>query len=110
MRMTVLSLLAGLALCSTATAAVITSNVRAEQPARKPMMIAQAGGPRDPQMDRERQPSCSDISADKQEEMRWLESRLSLLAADRLAPVREHLQLGGMGFRGATPQLARTFP
>jgi 2-octaprenyl-6-methoxyphenol hydroxylase len=40
---------------------------------------------------------------------RWLRS-LSLLAADRLAPVREHLQLGGMGFRGATPQLARSFP
>jgi hypothetical protein len=81
MRMTVLSLLAGLALCSTATAAVMTSNSRAEQPARKPMMIAQAGSPRDPQMDRERQPSCSDISADKQEDMRWLESRLSLTQA-----------------------------
>lgn len=39
--------------------------------------------------------------------MRWLRS-LSLLAADRIAPLREHLQLGGMGFRGATPQLART--
>lgn len=38
--------------------------------------------------------------------VRWLRS-LSLLAADRIAPVREHLQLGGMGFRGATPQLAR---
>ena len=81
MRKTVLFLFAGLALCSTATAAVITTSTRADQPARKPMMIAQAGGPRDPQMDRERQPSCSDISADKQEEMRWLESHLSLTSA-----------------------------
>ena len=81
MRRTVLSILAATALCSTATAAVITSNARAEQPARKPMMIAQAGSPRGPEMDRERQPSCSDISADKMEEMRWLESRLSLTSA-----------------------------
>ena len=81
MRKTVLFLFAGLAFCTTATAAVITTSTRADQPARKPMMIAQAGGPRDPQMDRDRQPSCSDISADKMEEMRWLESRLSLTSA-----------------------------
>ena len=36
----------------------------------------------------------------------WLRS-LSLLAADRIEPLREHLMLGGMGYRGATPALAR---
>lgn len=38
--------------------------------------------------------------------MRWLR-QLALLAADRLEPVREHLQLGGMGFRGHTSIWAR---
>lgn len=38
--------------------------------------------------------------------MRWLR-QLALLAADRLEPVREHLQLGGMGFRGHTSLWAR---
>jgi 2-octaprenyl-6-methoxyphenol hydroxylase len=37
---------------------------------------------------------------------RWLRS-LALLAADRFEPLREHLMLGGMGYRGATPALAR---
>lgn len=37
---------------------------------------------------------------------RWLRS-LALLAADRVEPLREHLLLGGMGYRGATPALAR---
>lgn len=36
----------------------------------------------------------------------WLRS-LALLAADRIEPLREHLLLGGMGYRGATPVLAR---
>lgn len=81
MRKTVLSVLAGLALCSTATAAVITTNARAEQPARKPVMIAQAGGQRGAEMGRERQPSCSDIVADKTDDMAWLERSLSLTAA-----------------------------
>lgn len=36
----------------------------------------------------------------------WLRS-LSLLAADRIEPLREHLMLGGMGYRGVTPTLAR---
>ena len=81
MRKTVLSVLAGLALCSTATAAVITTNARAEQPARKPVMIAQAGGQRGAEMDRERQPRCSDIVADKADDMAWLERSLSLTGA-----------------------------
>ena len=38
--------------------------------------------------------------------MRWLRS-LALLAADRLEPLREHLQLGGMGYRGHTALWAR---
>lgn len=37
---------------------------------------------------------------------RWLRS-LALIAADRIEPLREHLMLGGMGYRGATPALAR---
>lgn len=37
----------------------------------------------------------------------WLRS-LALLAADRIEPLREHLLLGGMGYRGATPALARS--
>jgi 2-octaprenyl-6-methoxyphenol hydroxylase len=36
----------------------------------------------------------------------WLRS-LALLAADRIEPLREHLLLAGMGYRGATPALAR---
>jgi 2-octaprenyl-6-methoxyphenol hydroxylase len=36
----------------------------------------------------------------------WLRS-LALIAADRIEPLREHLLLGGMGYRGATPALAR---
>lgn len=36
----------------------------------------------------------------------WLRT-LALLAADRIEPLREHLQLGGMGYRGASAELAR---
>ena len=39
---------------------------------------------------------------------RWLRS-LALIAADRVSPLREHLMLGGMGYRGDTPALAREF-
>ena len=80
MRKIVLPMAAVLTLCGAATALIATT-AHAEQPGvRKPMMIAQAGPPRGQEMDRERQPSCSDITADKTEEMRWLESRLSLTA------------------------------
>lgn len=79
MRKIVLPMAAVLTLCGAATALIATT-AHAEQPARKPMMIAQAGPPRGGEMDRERQPSCTDITADKTEEMRWLESRLSLTA------------------------------
>lgn len=80
MRKIVLPMAAVLTLCGAATALIATT-AHAEQPTvRKPVMIAQAGPPRGQEMDRERQPSCSDITADKTEEMRWLESRLSLTA------------------------------
>lgn len=36
----------------------------------------------------------------------WLRS-LAIVAADRFEPLAEHLMLGGMGFRGATPAAAR---
>ncbi|MGE4073889.1 MAG: FAD-dependent monooxygenase [Lysobacterales bacterium] len=36
----------------------------------------------------------------------WLRS-LALIAADRIEPLAEHLLLGGMGYRGNTPVLAR---
>lgn len=36
----------------------------------------------------------------------WLRS-LAIVAADRFEPLSEHLLLGGMGFRGATPAAAR---
>ena len=80
MRKILLSMAGCLAVYGAATALTGT-DAHAEQPARKPVLLAQAGGPRGQDMDRERQPSCSDITADKQEEMRWLESRLSLTGA-----------------------------
>lgn len=81
MRRTLLPMAACLALCATATAALIV-NAQAEQATRRPVMVAQAGGPRNaPPMDRGREPSCSDIYADRAGEMAYLESRLSLTAS-----------------------------
>jgi hypothetical protein len=78
MRKTLLPMVACLALSATATAALIV-NAQAEQATRRPVMIAQAGAPQAP-MDRGREPSCSDIYADRAGEMAYLESRLSLSA------------------------------
>ena len=78
MRRTLLPMVACLALSATATAALIV-NAQAEQATRRPVMVAQAGAPRAP-MDRGREPSCSDIYADRAGEMAYLESRLSLNA------------------------------
>ena len=78
MRKTLLPMVACLALSATATAALIV-NAQAEQAVRKPVMLAQA--PRNtppPGMDRGREPSCSDIYADRADDMAYLESRLSL--------------------------------
>lgn len=79
MRRTLLPMVACLALSATATAALIV-NAQAEQAVRRPVMVAQAGQPRNapPPMDRGREPSCSDIYADRAGEMAYLESRLSL--------------------------------
>lgn len=78
MRKTLLPMAACLALSATATAALIV-NAQAEQATRRPVMVAQAGAQRAP-MDRGREPSCSDIYADRAGEMAYLESRLSLTA------------------------------
>lgn len=78
MRRTLLPMVACLALSATATAALIV-NAQAEQTVRRPVMVAQAGQRNAPQpMDRGREPSCSDIYADRAGEMAYLESRLSL--------------------------------
>ncbi len=82
MRKILFSVAGCLAVCGAATA-FVGADAHAEQTARKPVLLAQAGGPRGQDMDRERQPSCSDITADKQDEMRWLESRLSLTGAQQ---------------------------
>ena len=80
MRKTLLPMVACLALSATATATLIV-NAQAEQAVRNPVMVAQAGMPRNAPpsgMDRGREPSCSDIYADRAGEMAYLESRLSL--------------------------------
>jgi hypothetical protein len=82
MRKIVFSAAGCLAIYGAATA-FTGADAHAEQTARKPVLLAQAGPPRGQDMNRERQPSCSDITADKQEEMRWLESRLSLTGAQQ---------------------------
>ena len=78
MRKIIVPAVAALTLCGAATALIATTAHAEQVSARKPVLLAQAGPPRGQDMDRERQPSCSDITTDKQEEMRWVESRLSL--------------------------------
>ena len=77
MRETLLPMIACLALSATATTALIV-NAQAEQATRRPVMVAQAPRNAPPGMDRGREPSCSDIYADRSGEMAYLESRLSL--------------------------------
>lgn len=81
MRKILLSMAGCLAVYGAATAFGGTDAHAEQSTARKPVLLAQAGPPRGQDMDRKRQPSCNDITADKQEEMRWLESRLSLTGA-----------------------------
>ncbi len=50
--------------------------------------------------------ALAEISGMRAPPASWLRS-LALIAADRIEPLREHLLLGGMGYRGATPALAR---
>ena len=95
MRKALLPLVASLALCGAATAALIATNARAAQAARKPVMIAQlapddgsgpraeGGLPMDRMMDRgaRRGQMCQDMYAHKVGELAFLEAKLSLTAA-----------------------------
>jgi hypothetical protein len=95
MRKALLPLVASLALCGTATAALIATNAHADQTVRRPVMIAQAGpsdtptraeaGPRDMQDGmREdgahRAEMCKEMYAGKVGELAFLEAKLSLSA------------------------------
>ena len=101
MRKALLPLVASLALCGTATIALIGSNARAAQTARKPVMVSQVApsdmagpdgadgapgammdnGPRRAQM-------CKEMYAHKVGELAFLEAKLSLTAGQ--APLFEH--------------------
>ncbi|HWX90044.1 MAG TPA: Spy/CpxP family protein refolding chaperone [Rhizomicrobium sp.] len=95
MRKALLPLIASLALCGTATAALIATNARADQTVRRPVMIAQAGpsdasraeaGPPDMQDGmREdgahRVEMCKEMYAHKVGELAFLEAKLSLSAS-----------------------------
>src|SRR5471030_1778356 len=97
MRKALLPLIASLALCGTATAALIATNARAEQTVRRPVMIAQAGpsdtaaprteaGPPPDMHDRmmddgaQRAQMCKEMYAHKVGELAFLEAKLSLTA------------------------------
>lgn len=104
MRKALLPLIASLALCGTATAALIATNARADQTVRRPVMIAQAvpsdaaapraeGGPPDMQdgMREEgahRAEMCKEMFAHKVGELAFLEVKLSLNAGQ--APLFAH--------------------
>jgi hypothetical protein len=100
MRKALLPLIASLALCGTATAALIATNARADQTVRRPVMIAQAGppdasraeaGPPDMQdgMDgAHRAEMCKEMYAGKVGELAFLEAKLSLSANQ--APLFAH--------------------
>src|SRR5580704_6948004 len=97
MRKALLPMIASLALCGAATAALIATNARAEQSGRKPMMLglaaqdsvsggdtaapASEGGP-PPDMMRDhaarRAQFCKDMYARKVGELAFLEAKLSL--------------------------------
>ena len=98
MRKALLPMVASLALCGAATAALIATNANAAQTLRKPMMIAQLapddgagpraeGGPppdmQDGMMDRRmrRGQMCQDMYAHKVGELAFLETKLSLTGA-----------------------------
>ena len=107
MRKALLPMIASLALCGAATAALIATNARAEQSGRKPVMLALAGqdgqqaretaaagpaaGPR-PEMMRERGERraqfCKDMYARKVGELAFLEVKLSLTASQQ--PLFDH--------------------
>ncbi len=96
MRKTLLPMVASLALCGAATAALVATTARAEQSGRKPMMIAQAAPSDGPEIAAPRQedgsPSkmqdgmmrrehiCKDLYARKAGALAFLEAKLSLSA------------------------------
>ena len=98
MRKALLPMFASLALCGAATAALVATTARAEQPGRKPVMIAlvapsdiadtaaprQEGGPPPDMQDRmrgqRREQICKDLYARKAGELAFLEAKLSLNA------------------------------
>ena len=104
MRKALVPMIASLALCGAATAALIATNARAEQSGRKPMLIAltQDGGPggdaaaagpgRSPEMIRDRAQRraqfCKDMYARKVGELAFMEAKLSLNASQQ--PLFDH--------------------
>lgn len=107
MRKTLLPMIASLALCGAATAALVATNARAEQSGHKPVMLAlmtpnetaegsaaeggsasnmRAGMMRD--MGARREQICRDIYAHKVGELAFLEAKLSLTGSQ--APLFEH--------------------
>ena len=106
MRKALLPMIASLALCGAATAALIATNARADQSARKPVMLAllapdgapggdtaAAPGPGvPPQMMRDRAAHraqfCKDMYARKVGELAFLEAKLSLTGSQQ--PLFDH--------------------
>jgi hypothetical protein len=104
MRKALLPMFASLALCGAATAALVATTARAEQPGRKPVMIAlvapsdisqtaapsqEGGPPPEMQVDRVgREQVCKDLYARKAGELAFLEAKLSLNA--KQAPLFAH--------------------
>ena len=104
MRKALLPMIASLALCGAATAALIGTNARAEQSGRKPLLLAltQDGGPGgdaagatpgpSPEMMRDRTlrraQFCKDMYARKVGELAFLEAKLSLTAIQQ--PLFDH--------------------
>jgi hypothetical protein len=111
MRKALLPMIASLALCGAATAALIATTARADQSGRKPMMlglIAQDGAPggdaaapapgMPPQMMRDRGARraqfCKDRYARKVGELAFLEARLSLTGTQQ--PLFDHWKQAGL--------------
>ena len=101
MRKALLPMIASLALCGAATAALIATNARAEQSGRKPVLLAQDGGPSgdaatapgpSAEMIRDRAQRraqfCKDIYAHKVGELAFLEVKLSLTSSQQ--PLFDH--------------------
>jgi hypothetical protein len=104
MRKALLPMIASLALCGAATAALIATNARADQSGRKPMMLALTGQngapggdaaapgtpPADMMRDRgvRRAQFCKDMYASKVGELAFLEATLSLTSSQQ--PLFDH--------------------